>query len=354
MAVIYLFFGLIVLVVGAEILVRSASNMAFGLGISPLVIGLTVVAFGTSAPEAAVSLGAIFQGNADISIGNIIGSNIFNILFILGLASLLSPLSIAQQIIKKETPLVIGVSILLFVLALDGNLSRFDGVILFFGIIGYTVWTIRVSRSESKMVKGEYEEHFKKTKGKNIFLNIVLITGGLFLLVVGSRWVVSGASEMAHFFGVSDLVIGLTIVAGGTSLPELATSVLAAMKGEGDIAVGNVMGSNLFNILGILGLTAILAPNGIVFDMTAIRFDFWIMIAAAILCLPFFFTNNKLNRWEGLSFLLLYAGYILYLVLVSTQSAYLLHVKTAITGVAIFLFCVGLIFSFKGWKNFVR
>jgi cation:H+ antiporter len=316
--------GLVLLVVGAEALVKGASRLAASAGISPLVIGLTVVAYGTSAPELAVSVQSAYAGQADIALGNVVGSNIFNVLFILGLSALIVPLVVSQQLVRLDVPLMIGVSVLLWLLSLDGSLSRFDGLLLFSGVIIYTVWSIRQSRRENAQVQAEYAEAFggesaPSSKVKTWAISLSLIIGGLVLLVLGSRWLVDGAVMIAKTFGVSELVIGLTIIAAGTSLPEVATSIIASIRGERDIAVGNVVGSNLFNILSVLGLSSIVAPNGIQVAPAALNFDIPVMIAVAIACLPIFFTGNLISRWEGAVFLGYYVAYTLYLVLDATE-----------------------------------
>jgi cation:H+ antiporter len=315
-------FGLVLLITGAELLVRGASKIAASVGVSPLVIGLTVVAYGTSAPELAVSVNSAFINQPDIALGSVVGSNIFNILLILGISAIITPLIVKQQLIKIDVPLMIGVSVLGWILSLDGQISRMDGIILFLIVIVYTVFSIRQSRKESKAIKEEYEKELGKAKNKkevSVIIQITLIFLGVALLVLGSNWLVKGAVELAKHFGISELVIGLTIVAAGTSLPEVATSVVAAIKGEKDIAVGNVVGSNIFNILSVLGLTSIVAPNGISVSTAALNFDIPVMIAVAIACLPIFFTGNLISRWEGAVFLGYYVAYILYLIFEATQ-----------------------------------
>ncbi len=314
--------GIVLLIIGAELLVRGASRIAILVGVSPLVIGLTVVAYGTSAPELAVGVHSAYINQPDIALGSVVGSNIFNIFLILGISALITPLIVKQQLIKIDVPLMIGVSILGWILALDGQISRIDGIILFFIVIVYTVFSIRQSRKESKAIKEEYEKEFgikKNKKQGSITFQITLIVLGGALLVLGSNWLVKGSVELAKYFGISELVIGLTIVAAGTSLPEVATSVVAAIKGERDIAVGNVVGSNIFNILSVLGLTSIVAPNGISVSPAALNFDIPIMTAVAIACLPIFFTGNTISRWEGAVFLGYYIAYISYLVFEATQ-----------------------------------
>ncbi len=316
--------GLVLLVAGAEALVRGASKIAATLGISPLVIGLTVVAFGTSAPEMAVSTSSALAGNADVAIGNVVGSNIFNVLFILGLCALIVPLAVARQILRFDVPLMIGVSILLLALAADGNLGVFDGAVLFAGIVAYTVWAITTSRRANKALVAEYTEEFgeKETSSSGIVLDVLMVLGGLGLLVLGSEWFVNGATEFAEALGVSDLVIGLTLVAAGTSMPELATSVVAGIRGERDIAIGNVVGSNIFNILAVLGLTALVSGGDVPVPDTALRADIPVMILVAIICLPSFFTGRVIARWEGLAFVTLYVVYVVYLYLSATGSTH--------------------------------
>jgi cation:H+ antiporter len=312
------------LVAGAELLVRGAARLATAAGISPLIIGLTVVAFGTSAPELAVTVGAAVAGQADVAVGNVVGSNIFNVLFILGLSALIVPLVVAQQLVRLDVPLMIGVSVLVLLLALDGTIGRLDGLLLFAGIVAYTTLLIRISRRETTAVKAEYAEAFGEPPAQRSswYLDIVLLLAGLGLLILGARWLVEAAVATAMALGVSELVIGLTIVAAGTSLPEVATSVLASIRGERDIAVGNVVGSNLFNLLAVLGLGAIVAPDGVPVAASALAFDIPVMIAVAIATLPVFFTGYRIARWEGLLFLSYYIAYATMLVLAATENAF--------------------------------
>jgi len=312
--------GLVLLVAGAEGLVRGASRIAATAGISPLVIGLTVVAFGTSAPELAVSVSSSMAGSADVAIGNVVGSNIFNVLLILGIAAAIAPLVVAPQLIRLDIPLMIAVSLLLLVLGLDGRIGRLDGVILFGGIVAYTGWAIVSSRRASKALVEEYGQEFGEVESSRwgLVLDAGFVVGGLVLLVVGADWFVDGATKFAELLGVSDLVIGLTLVAAGTSMPELATSVVASLRGERDIAVGNVVGSNMFNILAVLGLTGLVAGDGVPVAGSALRVDIPVMIAVAVICLPSFFTGRIITRLEGLTFIALYVAYVLYLYIDAT------------------------------------
>lgn len=320
-------FGLGLLIGGGELLVRGAAYLANALRISPLVIGLTVVAFGTSSPELAVSLKSAFAGNADIALGNVVGSNIINVLCILGLSAIVTPLVVSSQLIRREVPLMVAASIALLLLSLDGNVSRIDGLILFGGLVAYVVWSVRTSRRDNLQVQSEFEHGaFQPTKtrmkGSVMLAQVGTIIGGLALLGLGSNWLVSGAVTVAIHVGLSELVIGLTIVALGTSLPEFVTSVMAAYRGEREIAVGNVVGSNLFNILCVLGLSGVISPDGIAVSRTALRFDIPVMIAVAVACLPIFFTGNLIARWEGWVFFLYYLAYTTYLILDNVNRDY--------------------------------
>ncbi|MCG3146859.1 MAG: hypothetical protein PCFJNLEI_00293 [Verrucomicrobiae bacterium] len=323
MIAVFLVLGLALLVWGGEWLVRGASRLAAGFGISPLIIGVTIVAFGTSMPEMVVSTKAAWVGQADIALGNVIGSNIFNVLFILGLCALVAPLVVAQQLVRIDVPIMIGVSLLLWALALDNHLGRLDGAILFAGIVTYTVMAIRKSRQESAAVAQEYAQEFPPPKPgrstKSVLVNIGFILAGLVLLVLGARWLVDSAVTIARSWGVSEFVIGLTIVAAGTSLPEVATSIIATIRGERDIAIGNVVGSNIFNMLGILGATCLIAPHGVAVSPAALSFDIPVMTAVAVACLPVFFTGHTIARWEGGMFLSFYVAYTAYLVLAAQQ-----------------------------------
>ena len=311
--------GLVILVVAAELLVRGASRLATSFGISPLVVGLTVVAFGTSAPELAVSTQAAFAGTADLAVGNIVGSNIFNVLVILGLSAAITPLIVDRQVVRREVPIVVGASLLVWgMAALGSHIGRLEGALLFTGIIGYTVWTIRRSRREVRESMVGLEQP-PKPPGKQIVVDLALVAVGLGGLMFGSRWLVEGAVAIATAFGVSELVIGLTIVAAGTSLPEVAASVVAAVRGQRDIAVGNVVGSNIFNLLSVLGGAALLAPDGVAVSLGALTFDLPIMVAVAIACLPLFLATYRLERWQGVVLLAWYAAYLGYLVLDATD-----------------------------------
>ncbi|MBS3933508.1 MAG: calcium/sodium antiporter [Truepera sp.] len=315
MAVLLFPLGLLLLVVGAEALVRGASRLASAVGISPLVIGLTVVAYGTSAPELVVSVTAGLAGQADIALGNVVGSNIFNVLFILGLSALIAPLVVSQQLVRLDVPLMIAVSLLALLISLDGRIGRIEGILCVAGIIIYTLFLIRHSRKAGQGVSNHQQDQPRTSA------TVLYIVGGLGLLVLGASWLVESAVTIAQLLGVSELIIGLTIVAAGTSLPEVATSIVATIRGERDIAVGNIVGSNIFNILMVLGLSGVVAPDGIYVSPAALHFDIPIMIAVAVACLPIFFTGQVIARWEGAVFLGYYIAYTLYLVLAAAEHA---------------------------------
>lgn len=315
--------GLVILIIGAEWLVRGASRIAGWAGISPLVIGLTVVAFGTSAPELAINVQSSLAGQPDIAIGNVVGSNIANILLILGTSAAIAPLMVQQQVVRQDVPIMIGISIATYFFALDSLISTLEGFILFGALLFYIWFLIRQSRKETnETVEQEYEQEYaphEKKSTRNWVINIGLVLIGLGMLVLGADWMVQSAVSVATWLGISELVIGLTVVAVGTSLPELATSVTAAIKGERDIAVGNVVGSNIFNLMSVLGLSAIIVPVGIPVSNAALRFDIPVMIAVALASFPVFFTAGKIFRWEGFIFLAYYATYTSYLVLNATN-----------------------------------
>ncbi|MCH8032944.1 MAG: calcium/sodium antiporter [Bacteroidetes bacterium] len=305
----YIIGGSIGLFIGAESLVRGASSLAIRLGISPLVVGLTVVAFATSSPEMVVSIKAAIEGNPGIVVGNVVGSNICNIALILGVAAMVSPLSVKTQVIKREIPIMIIVSVILLLILLDDTITRVEGVFLIIGIITYIIlgYKYSVKEKDNKEVIKEFQEIIPKSPYK-VWQSLVLMTVGLGLLVVGSNLFVDGAVAIAENFGVSQAVIGLTVVALGTSLPELTTSIVASFKNENDIAIGNAVGSNVFNILSILGVSSLVRP---IADTGVTMIDLSIMMFFAILILPLSRSKFTLRRWEGT---LLFCGYIAYMI----------------------------------------
>ena len=306
--------GLVALLIGAEALVRGASRLAAATGLSPLVIGLTVVALGTSAPELAVGLDAVHRGASGIAIGNVVGSNITNVLLILGISALVTPLVVSRQLVWLDVPVMIGCSLLVLGLAYDGDISRIEGAGLVMTGVVYIGWLIRIARRES--AAAAESNGAPPPRGRwSWAVDVALVLGGLGLLVLGARWLVQSAVTIAQALGLSELVIGLTVIAVGTSLPEIATSVMAAFRGQRDLAVGNIVGSNVLNLLVVLGLTAAFAPAGIAVNAAAITFDMPVMIATAVACLPIFFTGHCIQRWEGAVFLGYYVAYTAYLLL---------------------------------------
>lgn len=355
MTFVYLIAGLALLVVGAEVLVRGAARLAARFGIPPLIIGLTVVAFGTSAPETAVSVQAAVNGSGDLAIGNVLGSNIANVLLILGVTALIAPLVVSRQLIRLDVPIMIGASLLTFALAWDGELSRLDGALLFAGVLAYTAFLIVSSRrdkaAEGDEFAAEYGLH-EQPKPRAWLIDLGLLIGGLVLLVGGSNLLVEGAVGLARALGLSELVIGLTVVAVGTSLPELATSVMAVLKGERDIAVGNIVGSNIFNLFCVLGLASLVSPLPIPVAANALAFDFPVMIAVAIACLPIFFSGYRINRWEGLLFVIYYAAYTLYLVLSAGDRPFAETFADAMLGYALPLTAMTLlVIGARAWQR---
>lgn len=352
--------GLAGLIVGAELLVRGASKLALSFGLSPLVVGLTVVAFGTSSPELAVSVGAVLDGRTDVALGNVVGSNVFNVLFILGISALITPLVVDSQLIRQEVPIMLGASLLLLVLGLDKRLSAVDGAILFALMVAYTVFLVRQSRGATRAAAAAPDlapAHTGADAGTvtpgasdaprwddRLPVQVALIVLGLAALVLGADALVGAAVTFAKALGVSDLIIGLTIVAAGTSMPEVAASITAAFKGERDIAVGNVIGSNLFNILGCLGLSALVSGGtGLSVPAAVLNFDIWVMLAAALACLPVFLSGRCIARWEGALLLAYYVAYVAYLVLAAQQHDALPAYSSVMLGFALPLTMVTLV-----------
>lgn len=321
MTIVLFILGLVGLIAGAELFLKAVDHFGLKWGVSPLIMGLTVVAFATGAPELAISVKAAFSGSADLVLGNIIGSNIANILLILGITAVISPLNITRRVVSIDVPIVIVASAAVYIMALDGGLSTIDGVILLLGFVAYSYFTfVQIKKNTGD---GEVEEVFQYemspdelARGAYFYVqNIGLLLIGLVLIVLGSNWMVDSAVTIARILGLSELVIGLTIVSIGTSLPEVATSLSAARKGKADIAVANVMGSNLYNMLLTLGLTLVIAPNILAVSEDAITLDLPFMVAVSIACIPIFIAGFNLTRMDGSIFLIYYTTYLTYLVL---------------------------------------
>ncbi|HUF98949.1 MAG TPA: calcium/sodium antiporter [Ilumatobacter sp.] len=327
LTVLFFVVGVVALVAGAEALVRGAARIAARTGLSSVVIGLTVVAFGTSAPELAVSLGAGFRDQADLAIGNVVGSNIANVLLVLGLSAVVGAgLVVDRRIVRIDVPIMVGLSLVLFGFSYDKQLERWEGAVLFVGLVVYIAWTVITTRrgaeaGESVAMDLDIDLDEAVLGTTSVWHDVGFVAAGLVLLVIGSTALVEAATDIAESVGVSQLVIGLTVVAVGTSLPEIATSVLAAMRGERDLAVGNAVGSNLFNIMAVLGLTSLISPSAIGVSPGALSVDMPVMIGVAIACLPIFANGHVIARWEGWVFLLGYLAYVAWLVIDSADHA---------------------------------
>ena len=316
--IIWFVIGLVALIGGAEILVRCVSKLAIISGIPKLVIGLTVVAFGTSAPELAVSIQAGIDGQTDLMLGNIVGSNITNTLLILGISALFIPLKVNKNLIKWDVPIMIGITLIVYLMALSGSISFFECIILSLILLGYLIYLARRRGTADPGTVVEVERSFTV-----IALNLIGTVAGFAALILGARWLIGSALIFAEMAGVSELTIGLTVVAIGTSLPEIVISLAAAMKGERDIAVGSVIGSNILNFLAVLGVSGLFIPGAIPVQDVLVSFDLLVLIGASVLCVPIFYTGHKIVRWEGLLLLFLYFSYLFYLYLVSADHNFL-------------------------------
>lgn len=311
--------GLALLAVGSELLVRAATRLAASLGVSPVVLGLTVVAIGTSMPELAVGLTAAEQGSGGLAVGNIAGTNVFNILVILGLSALLTPLPMHLQVIRFDLPVMVAAAIAMAALAWDGLLTRTDGLLLFSGALAYTTVLFRVAARESETVRAQFRELYDgdgehgvaawRTRG----LYGALLAAAIGLTLLGADWLVAGAVGVAREFGISETVIGLTIVAAGTSAPELATTIAGTLKGDRGVAVGTVIGSSIYNILVILGLTCVGASRPLEVERQLLLFDIPLMAGIALLCVPVFISGRRVSRAEGGLFVAIYVGYMAWL-----------------------------------------
>lgn len=310
MNVLLIVFGIVLLYFGGERLVASASTLARSWGISPMVIGLTIVAFGTSAPELAASLTAALQGSPEIALGNVVGSNIANIALILAITAVVHPLRTEARFLRREVPIMLGAAVLLLLALIGGVLGRIEGAGLLLLLGGY-LWLL-FRGGDAPDVEATFERAYATDAQRApVWRSVVGALVGLGLLVGGAQSLVAGATALARGFGVPELIIGLTLVAVGTSLPELATSVVAAVKREPDIALGNIVGSNVFNVLGILSVTALARPVEVPFATVA--FDLWVMVGVSVLLVPFLVTGLRLGRREGVTLLVLYLGYLAYL-----------------------------------------
>ncbi len=312
--------GLILLVGGGELLVRGASALAVRAGISPLVVGLTVVSVATSAPELAVTTGAVFSGESDLAIGNVIGSNIANILLVLGISAIVLPLAIRRQLVRIDVPFLIVLGFLLLALSLDGNISRLDGGLLLLAWVGHTAMSVWLSKRGSMSTPDEGSgvgdgESADDPPNLTLLVALLCVAAGVGLLVGGANLLVTGAVSIATGLGVSSLVIGLTVVAIGTSLPELVASIIAVRQRQGDLAVGNAIGSCLANIGLVLGVPSVISSGGLPVPSSVLAIDLPLMVAASAVLLPVIYTGARIGRREGGLFVTLYVSYTAYLVL---------------------------------------
>ncbi len=333
------------LIVGAECLVRGAVRLAVGLRVRPLIVGLSVVALGSSAPQLAVSLQATYAGTPDMALGSVMGGNTFSLLVTLGLCALVIPLRVSRLLVRLDIPLMFGASLLVFILAFNGHLERLDGLILLAALGVYVTLLWRQSRDHGRT----WPTHSRPMAWPAC---VALMVVGVALLVSGGNLLLEAAVEVALDLGLSDRVIGLSIIAASTSLPALATSLMAAVRGERDIAAGNVIGSTLFNLLGVLGLTALLAPTPLSVSPNALAFDLPVMLGAAALCLPLFYSGNRLTRLEGLILLGLYLAYGLHVVTFATGQPL---ADTVERGVLFYVLPPLLLFVlFNSWRTWRR
>ena len=305
-AILFFLLGLIMLLGGADVLVRGATSLGLRLGVTPLVAGLTIVAFGTSSPELVIGIDAALAGLGDVAIGGAVGSNICNIALVLGVAAIIRPIDIHSQLVRQDIPIMLGCSVLLVLLLIDRDISRFDGAVLASGVVAYTWYSIRVARREQEDIQREFSQGVIDNR-LPWFVEILLVFTGLALLIGGGVIVVDNAVSIAHALSIPPAIIALTVIAVGTSLPELATAGIASWRRQGDIAIGNAVGSNIFNILAIVGVSATIMPLGMgAVDWT----DMLAMIAVSLILIPLVLSKRRLERWEGFLLVVVYCIYL--------------------------------------------
>ncbi len=305
--------GVVLLLIGGDLLVRGAVSIARLARVSTAVIGLTIVAIGTSTPELAVSLMAAASNQPDIAVGNVVGSNIFNVAVILGVAALLLPLTVHMTAVRLEWPFMFATSALFLMLARDGRIDRLEGGFLLVLLVAFLAYMVRASRLEvgaagRQELSDSVDALTLRTPGRQALIDVAIVLGGLVTLVVGARLLVSGGTGLARAAGISERVIGLTVAAAGTSLPELATSIVAARRRQPDIAIANVLGSNIFNVLGILGTVALVTPQTV--HPAIVSSDSWWMVGTALLLFPLMISGRRVSRWEGAVLLAAYSVYL--------------------------------------------
>jgi cation:H+ antiporter len=320
MAVVWIIAGLLALIFGAELIVRGGTRVAARLGIPPILIGLTIVSVGTSTPELAVGIEAAARGNGALAVGNIAGTNTVNLLLIFGLSALLRPLAVSARTVRFDLPAMTFVAVGFMVMAWDGLLTRADGAVMVFGALAYTVAIIYLSKAESRAIQLEFAEEFgggrRRSSDASALWGSIALIAGIFVVVVGSDWLVDGSVALARKMGVSEALIGLTIVAIGTSSPELVTTVVGTLRNDRDIAIGNLLGSSIYNILAILGITCLIASVPLSVEPALLAIDIPVMTAATLACIPLFLTERRVSRIEGGVLVASYLIYLLYLVIV--------------------------------------
>ncbi len=317
--------GLVALIIGSEWLVKGGARLAAMLGIPPILVGLTVVSIGTSMPELAVGIRAASEGNASLAVGNIAGTNIVNLLLILGLSALIAPIVLEMRTLRLDLPMMTAAAVLLWALAANGTLSPIEGVVLVLGAVVYTLVLIFSARRESRAIQDEFAGEFAVPRDeppeatrRDLIANLALLIIGIVVVVIGADWLVNGAVGVATAFGVSDAFIGLTIVAIGTSAPELVTTVGSTIRGERDIAIGNLLGSSVYNILLILGVTVVASGHVLELEPDLVRIDIPLMALVALACIPIFLSGRRVGRGEGGAMVVAYLAYLTFLVLTQT------------------------------------
>lgn len=310
--------GLLALLGGAELVVRGGTGLATRLAVRPIIIGLTVVSVGTSVPELAIGVDAALNGSPDLAVGNIVGTNLINFLFILGLSALLIPIAIDRRTLRFDLPAMIATTLVLYLMSLDGMLTRLDGALLLAGAVAYTLGLLRASRRETADVEEDYTGAVSASSEHRLTRIVLSLVFGLALVVVGAELLVEGAVSAAHALGVSDAVVGLTVIAIGTSAPELVTTIMSTVRGDRDIAIGNLLGSSIYNIAAVLGLTVLVAPNGVPVSEEVRNADLVLLVATMVAALPVLVSGARITRAEGGLFVATYTGYLAWLLLTRT------------------------------------
>jgi cation:H+ antiporter len=307
--------GLAGLLIGADLLVRGGAALASHLGVRPIVVGLTVVSLGTSLPELAVGIDAVRQGSPGLAVGNIVGTNLVNILFILGLSALIRPIAFERRTLRFDLPAMTAASLALWLLALDGSLTRLDGTILCLGGVAYTAGIIRTSRRESAPVREDNASRSTVPRRRGLLLRVLTLLAGIGLVLLGAELLVDGSIEIARSLEVSEAMIGLTVIAIGTSAPELVTTITSTLRGDRDIAIGNLLGSSVYNVALVLGITVLTAPAALAIPQEVVAADLLVLAVVAVITVPVLVSGHRISRLEGGAFVAAYLGYLAWLTL---------------------------------------